>query len=201
MLAIVAAIAVLLLFAAPASAYHGILSKGCGPGLYAPLNYPNNPCIFCPPGRWSNTTNAETRMELKCSGICAEAFVCGCPGSTESGAADSFTMARERCSMCTPGQYDHDNISSTACENCTAGRFSGIVGATQCAGVCADAGTYGAPGQTSSAACEPCSPGRWDHDAAVETAAGGRASTPCVSCDAGRYSDAVGATECAGSCE
>ena len=83
-----------LLFAAPASGYHGILSKGCGPGLYAPLNYPNNPCIFCPPGRWSNTTNAETRMEVKCSGICAEAFVCGCPGSTESAAS---VPSEERC--------------------------------------------------------------------------------------------------------
>ena len=81
------------------------------------------------------------------------------------------------------------------CSDCPSGRFSDVVGATECAGVCPP-GTYSAPGSAypNATSCTSCAPGQLDDDS--------DSATPCADCDAGRYSDEQGSVSsaCAGVC-
>eukprot|EP01047_Picozoa_sp_COSAG01_P018384 COSAG01_NODE_994_length_12252_cov_10.271044_1_plen_1040_part_10 len=95
------------------------------------------------------------------------------------------------CTSCRPGQYDHDNSSSTPCVSCPAGRFSNTTGANKCQGTCSN-GTYAPPGSMRSTACIQCGPGQYDHD--------NSASTPCAFCPVGQVSHFAGSTQCQRSC-
>ena len=86
--------------------------------------------------------------------------------------------------QCPPGTRNDNGW----CEPCAAGEMSATTDATSCAAC--GAGTF-AP--TGSAACSQCTVGQTDHDQS--------AATPCIDCDAGRFSDSASSDAvCAGVC-
>jgi hypothetical protein len=104
-----------------------------------------------------------------------------CPHGTHAPAGSS------NCESCIAGRVDYDSDPSTPCIDCEAGRFSEAVGAAVCAGLCPH-GTYAPAGSLNATSCTSCIAGRADSDS--------DAGTPCSDCDAGRFSEAVGATSC-----
>ena len=63
--------------------------------------------------------------------------------------------------FCVQGQFDDDGDTKTECVDCPAGRFNDAAGATECAGVCANAGTYSAPGSDGAEDCQSCADGKF----------------------------------------
>eukprot|EP01047_Picozoa_sp_COSAG01_P020352 COSAG01_NODE_1157_length_11476_cov_87.701503_1_plen_1017_part_10 len=112
----------------------------------------------------------------------ARAKECCAPGETWNGVAHS------KCTLCTPGQYDHDSDAATPCQYCPSGRFSNTVGAVKCRSVpCTSGGEYSGAGATSmSAVCIRCPMGKYDDD--------GNPATACHDCPVGQYTHTTGAT-------
>ena len=113
-------------------------TRACEPGSYRDAN---GRCNQCPAGTFVN--NQMARCDVCAVGSFAPA------GST-------------KCEACAPGSYDDDFMAATPCVLCDEGKFT--LSPYVCDGICPD-GTYGAPGTTSSAGCQSCRLGWFDHDA------------------------------------
>jgi hypothetical protein len=139
---------------------------------------PGLPCYTCPAGFYL-TDDSDP--------VCVS-----CASGTYSSPGSRF---QDECVACEPGRADLDRSASTICTLCPAGYYSDSTGATECTAVCAP-GSYADSGIGSTSlagvSCIECSTGKADSD--------GNPSTPCQECPSGRYSDAVGVTECAGEC-
>ena len=139
---------------------------GCVAGKYDDDSEASTPCIDCPTGTYSDTVGAT-----ECSACFAGTYAA--PGSAS-------------CVECVAGKYDDDSDASTPCIDCPVGTYSDTVGATECSAC--SAGTYAAPGLASVSGCVECAAGKYDGDS--------DASTPCIDCPAGTYSDFTGTIEC-----
>ena len=93
------------------------------------------------------------------------------------------------CTTCGTGTFDGDSDPSTPCEDCAAGRYSDVPGATECLETSCLSGSYSAPGSVSATDCTNCTAGRADLDH--------NPSTPCESCPDGTFSTANASTACA----
>jgi hypothetical protein len=111
------------------------------------------------------------------------------PGSLRTGYAAGMSGADPviLCEACEPGQADTDQDAATPCVDCEVGKFSGTLGATNCF-TCV-AGSTSALG---AAECIQCIAGKYGTmQESVST---------CSNCPMGRFSDAVGSSECVGLC-
>eukprot|EP01045_Picozoa_sp_COSAG04_P013969 COSAG04_NODE_1020_length_8729_cov_2.983082_3_plen_1985_part_00 len=153
-------------------------------------------CADCPAGQFDDDNSAATDCVACATGQSSD------PGaSVESGGCSECSAGWEHpdggtCTRCPAGKYDHDNITTTPCENCTAGSISASAGSLGCEGC--PAGTFAAAG---TAACVECPGGETDTDSDAATAcdqcpegqassSSSGASGACVACGAGKFAPA-----------
>ena len=78
--------------------------RQCVAGRFDSDSDPTTACDFCPSGKWSTAVGA---------------FVCGSGGTCLPGTyADDGSLSPSDCEMCSPGQHDDDNVSSSTCPRC-----------------------------------------------------------------------------------
>jgi len=142
--------------------------KNCQPG-WCPN--PENNCLGCPAGSFSNQTNAT-----QCS-ICADGWVSKEENSTHCSpckAAETSSSDHTYCTSCPPGQYNPSK--GQPCKDCGPGTFSGRMSynCTKC-----PAGTYNDQSQQSS--CTPCGRGKYNENI------GQKSASDCKDCPDGFY--------------
>ena len=126
------------------------------------------------------------------------AFLCTtCPaGKYSDGGAASCTSCNAgtysaagaaSCTKCPIGEYlTTGGTSVLSCRYCLAGRYSDFEGAASCSNVCS-AGTYSLAGAGS---CTSCNAGTYSNTI------GATSSSTCTPCSAGTYSSAIGSSSC-----
>jgi hypothetical protein len=209
-------------------------------------------CVFlgCSPnGTFSTGTGGPA--VTSCSGTCTATGGTYCPAGATSGTpigctfgtytfpgaavpvpcpagsfGDAKLLASSACSgLCPIGKFSE--AGAKKCTNCTSGRFSSTMGATQCSpcstlpgsycgtgsvgsgGTACPAGT--AVGTYNATACEPCPSGRYAPSTMMTECllcpvgryAAGNGSVLCDRCQQGRYGDSLGLSSpgCSGVCQ
>ena len=137
----------------------------------------------CAAGTWNNAGRCEPCSAGKISTTSTiDPTEC-----TECVAGEYAAPRAISCVACVVGQYDHDRSAATPCKNCAPGSYSDFTGAFSCDGQC-PVGSFGAAGTQSSDDCAACASGQHDHDL--------DATTPCLLCLPGFFSEAVGQSAC-----
>ena len=138
------------------------MCEDCAAGRYAALPSQSS-CIDCAAGQRQALVASIGCINCPAGTYQDEPMGTACKDCQAGEYANTSSVV---CSICSPGQYDHDQLPATPCQVCSIGAFSSAR-ATRCA---------------------ICDAGQFDDDASP--------ATPCVLCQSGQSQSLPGQTTC-----